>query len=376
MTQPEPPQRVAAAIIDAASSWLDSLTADQRRQATWPFPSNEERTKWFYTPTDHGGLALADMDSAQHRLVHRLLASALSDAGYATTAIILGQENILDHLEGFRVDFGRKRGRDPLLYWVAVFGEPSTKGTWGWRFGGHHLSLHFTMVDGRVRSSTPCFMGADPASTPLLGPHLHRPLGGAEDLGRELARSLDRSQAKQALIAAAPPVDVIGSNRHRLSDGDLPLPLPDIWRVRFEGEIEQVLESMDRETAEHAGLTTSDLDALQFSTAPKGVRADALQPDQQEILRALLTTYVGRIHDDLADEQMALFNGDGLNDLHFLWAGGLEVGNPHYYRIQGSSLLVEYDNAQRRGNHVHTVWRDLASDFGGDPLAQHYIADH
>ncbi len=376
MTESHRSEARAAAIVEAAAELLQAFSPDQRDRATWAFPSNDERTLWFYTPTDHGGLPLTEMDSVQHRLVHKLLASVLSDAGYATAAIILGQENILDHLEGFRVDFGRQRGRDPLLYWVAFFGQPSAEGTWAWRFGGHHLSLHITMVDGRIRSTTPCFMGADPASTPLLGPHLHRPLGGAEDLGRELARSLDQTQSSLALVAPAPPVDIVGSNRAYLSDGDQPLPLPDIWRGRFEGEINRLLQSMDEQTAETVGSTPDHVEAVQFSTVPKGVRADALGSDQQEILRALLTTYVGRIHDDLADEQLARFHGDGLNDLHFLWAGGLEVGDPHYYRIQGSRLVVEYDNAQRAGNHVHTVWRDLASDFGGDPLAQHYVQGH
>ncbi len=363
-------------MIDAAGALIAGLSPDQRERATWPFPADDERTQWFYTPTDHGGLALSEMDSVQHRLVHQLLASALSDAGYATAAIILGQENILDHLEGFTVDFGRQRGRDPMLYWIAIFGQPAMDGAWSWRFGGHHLSLHFTMIDGRVQSTTPCFMGADPASTPLLGPHLHRPLGGAEDLGRELARSLNGSQATKALVSPAPPVDIVGSNRARLTEGDLPLPLPEIWRGTFEGDIDRVLREMDRTTADGLGLEQHNLEAVRFSTSPKGLQASALLPEQQEILRALLATYVGRIHDDLADQQLSKFAGDGLNELHFLWAGGLEVGDPHYYRVQGSELVVEYDNAQRRGNHVHTVWRDLSNDFGADPLAQHYAESH
>ncbi|MGH1488804.1 MAG: DUF3500 domain-containing protein [Acidimicrobiales bacterium] len=375
-SKPTPAETRAAAMIDAAGALIAGLSPDQRERATWPFPADDERTQWFYTPTDHGGLALSEMDSVQHRLVHQLLASALSDAGYATAAIILGQENILDHLEGFTVDFGRQRGRDPMLYWIAIFGQPAMDGAWSWRFGGHHLSLHFTMIDGRVQSTTPCFMGADPASTPLLGPHLHRPLGGAEDLGRELARSLNGSQATKALVSPAPPVDIVGSNRARLTEGDLPLPLPEIWRGTFEGDIDRVLREMDRTTADGLGLEQHNLEAVRFSTSPKGLQASALLPEQQEILRALLATYVGRIHDDLADQQLSKFAGDGLNELHFLWAGGLEVGDPHYYRVQGSELVVEYDNAQRRGNHVHTVWRDLSNDFGADPLAQHYAESH
>ena len=115
----------------------------------------------------------------------------MSWPGYVTAATVVGLENVLDAAEGFAGRPGRERGRDPGLYYVRIFGEPDRGGTWGWRFGGHHVSVNHTIVDGDVASSTPCFLGANPASSPLLGPHLLRPLAGAEDLGRELVRSLD-----------------------------------------------------------------------------------------------------------------------------------------------------------------------------------------
>ncbi len=366
---------VAAEMADAVVQLISTLNEDQRRAAQWSFPSNEERLLWFYTPTDHGGLPLTDLTSAQHRLVHRLLATALSTPGYNTAALILGQENILDQVERFSVDFDRDRGRDPLLYWFSLFGEPGAK-SWGWRFGGHHLSLHFTIADGKVVSSTPCFMGADPASVPLLGPHLHRPLGGVEDLGRELVRSLNQTQFDQALGSNVAPTDLVGANRSHLSDGDQSLPLPLIWRNRFEAEIDNRLAELQTREERALGVTEQVLRDLAYTTQPKGISARDLESDQQEILRQLLTTYVGRIHDDVADEQMSLVE-DEFDQLHFLWAGGTEVGAPHYYRVQGKRLLAEYDNAQRSGNHVHTVWRDQLNDFGNDPLAQHYTtAEH
>ncbi len=368
-------EAVASQMAEVVGELLDSMTPDQRESATWPFPSNDERMLWFYTPTNHGGLPLTDMSSPQHRIVQRLLASALSEAGYNTAAIILGQENILDRVEGFGVDFGRDRGRDPLLYWIAVFGEPGMD-TWGWRFGGHHVSLHFTISNGRVVSSTPCFMGADPASVPLLGPHLHRPLGGVEDLGRELVHSLDDSQLGAALGSPAAPSDIVGSNRSELTEGDEALPLPLIWRGRFEAQMEEALNRMQENTDAALGITAELSTAMAFTTNPKGLAAKDMNASQREVLKELLGTYVGRIHDDLADQEMAKVNA-GFDGLHFLWAGGTEVGVPHYYRVQGGRLLAEYDNAQRQGNHVHTVWRDLSNDFGGDPLAQHYTeSDH
>ena len=80
------------------------------------------------------------------------------------------------------------------------------------------------------------------------------------------------------------------------------------------------------------------------------------------MLRALLDVYVGRVPEELADVQAAKYaDDDALDELSFAWAGGLEPGQPHYYRVQGGTLLAEYDNTQRGVNHVHTVWRDLRS---------------
>ena len=374
-TRPDP-DSAASAMAAVVSELLDVLDQPQRQALRFPFPSDDERTTWFYTPTDHGGLPLTEMESAQHRMVHRLLAAALSTPGYVTAALILGQENVLDQLEGFAVDFGRDRGRDPLLYWLALFGDPGDR-IWGWRFGGHHLSLHFTIIDGRVVASTPLFFGMDPAATPLLGPHLHRPLGGAEDLGRELVRSLDESQSVRAVVAAVPPLDLVGSNRTELTEGDRPLDLPLIWRGRFEQEMDRLLDRMQHRGETDLGLTDDHLDAVAFTARPRGLAATDLRDDQRDLLQDVLATYVDRLTDDLAQQQWDRLRAEGgIDRLHFLWAGSTEVGQPHYYRLQGGDWFIEYDNAQRGGNHVHSVWRDLSHDFGRDPLAAHYAGGH
>lgn len=369
----EPAVRIAGKMAEAATALLSSLDDAQRDAVCWEWPADDERRTWFFTPTDHGGATLHDFSAAQQRLVMQLVATGLSTAGFATTAMIRGQEDVLDHLEGFRVNFGRERGRDPMLYYVRVFalpGEPQ----WGWRFGGHHLSLNFTIANDRLISTTPCFMGADPARTPLLGPHLHRPLGGAEDLGRELARSLTEGQQRNAL-RPVPPVDIVGSNRPTVTEGDRPLPIPVIWRGRFEAEIDQLLDQMQRDTEASLGLTEAHVDDLAFTSVPKGVAGRDLRADQKDLLVETLGTYIRRIDDGLADAQMAKVRRN-IDDLHFLWAGSTEPGEPHYYRVHGGDLFVEYDCAQRDGNHVHTVWRDLSLDFGGDPLADHYTHGH
>ena len=90
---------------------------------------------------------------------------------YVTASTIMGLENVLDQLEGFTATFDRPRGRDPLMYYVRVLRAAVADGTWSWRFGGHHVSLNFTIIDGVLSGATPLFLGADPASAPLLGPH-------------------------------------------------------------------------------------------------------------------------------------------------------------------------------------------------------------
>ncbi len=218
-------REVAARMAAAAAAWLDALSLGQRAVASGGAPSPDagsdaERRRWFYTPTDHGGLTLGAQRPAQQRLAHQLVATGLSTAGYVTVATIIGLDNVLDHVEGWTVDWGRERGRDPGLYYLRVFGEPGGAAPWGWRFGGHHVSLNNVVVDGMVRSTTPCFFGADPAVSPLLGPAPLRPLGGAEDLARDLVRSLDPGQAARAILLDRAPSDIVGGNRARLSDGD------------------------------------------------------------------------------------------------------------------------------------------------------------
>jgi hypothetical protein len=223
-------------MADEAQRLDQSLDDAQRKMALFPFPADDERRRWYYTPTDHGGLTLAAMTQPQHRMVFRLAASALSTPAYVTMSTIIGLENVLDQLDGFTASFERPRGRDPLMYFVRFFGTPSPTGTWSWRLGGHHVSLNFTIIDGVLSGSTPLFFGADPASSPLLGPHPLRPLAGVEDLARELVRSLPDDQRGLVVVSPHAPTDLVGANRPSLSEGDQPLALRQVWRKQFDGD--------------------------------------------------------------------------------------------------------------------------------------------
>ena len=369
--------KAAARMVDAARAWLAGLTDEQRHQACSPWPSDEERHRWYYTPTDHGGLALAQMGPAQQRRAMQLVATGLSRAGYVTASTIMGLENVLDHVESWQMDWGRERGRDPQMYWLKVFGEPDTQGPWSWRFGGHHVSVQHAVLHGEVTSSSPSFLGADPAESPLLGGHLLRPLGAAEDLARELVRSLDEGQAADAMISSVAPVDIVGGNRAHLSDGDVLMPLPDVWRGQFaEPRLRDLVHTMHETAEERAGMRPEHHRALRLTSAAKGIAASAMTASQRELLRAVLGVFIDRIPEELAAREAEKFDGDKLEAVHFAWAGGIERGQPHYYRLQAPRLLAEYDNTQREVNHIHTVWRDPTGDFADDILARHHADFH
>jgi hypothetical protein len=368
----------------AAADWLETLHPAQRALATGGAPSPDaeadaERRRWFYTPTDHGGLTLGAQRPAQQRLALRLVAAGLSNAGYVTVATIIGLDNVLDQVEGWSVDWGRERGRDPGLYYLRVFGEPGGAGAWGWRFGGHHVSLNNLIADGEVRSVTPCFLGADPAVSPLLGPAPLRPLGGAEDLARELVRSLDPGQAAGAILLDRAPNDISGGNRSGLADGDRMMYLRELWRRPFaEPELAERIAAMDAEGERASGYGDQDYQRLCLSSEPKGLAARYLDAGQREILRALLGAYLGRVPDGLSP-QVQYADDAALDGVHFAWAGptgAMGPGQPLYYRLQGPRLLIEYDNVQRQANHAHSVWRDPESDFGYDVLGAHLAAHH
>jgi hypothetical protein len=369
----------AARMADAAHKLLDGLDDAQRAQCQWPFEDIDERQRWYYTPTDHGGVTLAALSSAQQRSVYRLLATGLSKGAYNTATTIMGLENVLDANEGFSSTFGRDRGRDPLMYYVRVFGDPTGSAPWSWRFGGHHVSVHHVIIDGEVVASTPAFFGANPANAPLLGSHLLRPLAAVEDLGRQLVRSLNEQQRALAMLTDVAPVDLVSVNRAQfgLGDGDLPLPLSDIWRGRFTGAMAERVDRMQRDEEERAGLRPEHLEATRLTRTPQGLCVRELFVDQREILRALLDCYVGRMPDGLVDDELARYRDEAdLEQLSFAWAGGTEPGEGHYYRVQGATLLAEYDNTQSFANHIHSVWRDPSRDFAIDPLAAHYAAHH
>jgi len=325
-SQPAASRRAAAAMTTAAEKFLAGLTPEQRQQAAFPLDT-EERTRWNFIPTNmfpRKGVPIKEMNEAQRGLAHGLLKAGLSQKGYTTATSIMELETILHAIEN---SGGRKGAnvRDPELYFFTVFGTPSAKTPWGWRVEGHHVSLHFSIANNTAVASTPSFFGTNPAEVREEGPKKGlRILGSMEDAARALLDTLDDEQKKTALIAEVAPTEI---------------------------------------------LTKTDLkfDPL----APAGIAAAALKPPQRELLSKLIESYTVQMADDVGAERLAKIKQAGLEKVTFAWAGPLERGKQHYYRIQGPTFLVEYDNSQNQGNHVHSVWRDFNGDFGRDLLREH-----
>jgi hypothetical protein len=338
-------------MAEAATEWLAALSGEQRDRAVVG-GMTDERTTWFFTPTDHGGLPLNEQRPGQQALAMRLVATGLSSAGFATVSTVLGLENVLDRNEGWGRHFGRDRGRDPGMYYLTVFGTPG-EGEWAWRFGGHHISLNYTLNDGRLVSATPNFLGANPARTKLLAGGTLAPLGGIESDARTLAASVLGRGFDSVLLHPLPPPDIVTGNASRVRDGDQMPPRERVWRG-----------GLHATPLHDGGYGHEDHRALAFTTKPKGIPGSVLNPAERVLMQRLVSGYLERFPASFSESWRV-----NLDALHFGYAGNLDVGGV-YYRIQDDRLLIEYDNTQDNANHAHTVVRDLDNDFGYSSLPQ------
>jgi Protein of unknown function (DUF3500) len=344
--------RLVADMGQAVTEFL-SLTSDQQRAATMlDFADEQERRRWFYTPTARPGLAFADMTPEQSQAVFRMLAVGLSEVGYHHVSMVIGLEHILDRRYGFP---GRLYGgtpgtriRSPGNYRVAVFGCPGDP-AWSWRIGGHHVALQFTMCGDAV-SVTPAFFGAEPARVTMPGHTVIRVLAAAEDSARILLNSLSSRQRALAVISPLPPTDMVQENSPRVVDGAVPT-------IGGEGPGGQVLR-------DYLELTPAHDEMYRYTTRPKGLAARDMSPGQRELMQAVIRTYFGHVAEPVRAQYEHVFADGAFDGTAFAWAGPAEPGGPHYYRIQGGRLLIEYDCAQNGANHTHSAWRDPDGDFG------------
>ncbi len=315
---PQPASDPAAEMTAAAQQFLARLDAGQRAGATIAF-ADEERLNWHYIPRERKGMPFKGLTPVQREAAESLLRSGLSDAGLRKAASIRRLEDVLRAQSGSTI-------RDPEAYYVSIFGAPAEKSEWGWRMEGHHLSLNFTLRQGRVVGTTPFFFGANPA-TVREGPQKGvRVLAAEEEMGRALLRSFEGAQRQKALVQVAAPADIITGASRKAQLGP-----------------------------------------------PIGVSMREMTAPQARMLTGLIELYAHRLRKELAEAELAKLRAAGTENICFAWAGGREPGQPHYYRIHGPTFVIEYDNTQDNANHIHTVWRDFDHDFGLDPLRAHYL---
>lgn len=325
--------RVASASImsDAANAFINSLTPEQKTQCIFDF-KDEERFFWHFVPDSNvlqtmkrgrKGLTLQHMTPPQKHLAHALLNAGLSQRGYIKTTSIMSLEEVLRELEK---DSGERR--NPEKYYFSLFGTPSEKGTWSYRVEGHHISLHFTVVDGKIAGS-PMFFGANPAMV-KQGPRQGlRVLSREEDLARDLLLALTPEQKKVAVVTGEAYKDILtGASRKAALSGQ-----------------------------------------------PSGLPVSKLNGKQRQLLQSLLDEYCYNLPEQAAQARQEIIKKAG-NNINFVWAGVEQKGGPHYYRVQAPNFLVEYDNTQNDSNHIHAVWREMDNDWGEDLLKAHYAASH
>jgi len=362
----------------AVREFVAALGPEQRGRACYRFDDEEARRNWHYTPMARPGVAMIELDAPRQQLARKVVRSGLSEAGYNTAMTIMSADAVLASIERFAEGpFGGYSGpvpsrrRDPNAYFLAAFGEPGGR-AWGWSFGGHHISLHYTIVDGELARPAPAFLGSNPASFPLTGGVMLRPLAACEDLARALLGSLDERQQAAAILSSVAPADIVQSNRRKVEDGALPVPLAQLMNLPSTPGLER------RFAAELEALATTpeSQESVRYSTAPKGLSVAELDSDQAHGLRKLLGCYLDRMPPEIAEREERRIAEESLPAMHFAWAGSTEAGKPHYYRLQAPRFLIEYDNAQDDANHVHSVWRDPDGDFGDDLLARHYREAH
>jgi len=306
----------------AAKNFLNSLTPEQRAQATYKF-EDDQRFDWHFIPKPRKGLPLKDMTSYQKKLAHALLAAGLSQHGYIKAVSIMSLEDVLRIMEK---DNGERRNPDG--YFFTVFGEPSSASPWGYRVEGHHVSQNYTVVAGKVVDA-PSFFGSNPGEI-KDGPRKGmRVLAAEEDLARDLVTALDDGQKKVAVVDQTAYKDIFTMASRKAA---------------LEGQ--------------PSGLPASKMNAKQFG-----------------MLMSLLEEYASNVPEQLAQARMEQVKKAGKN-LFFAWAGPIERGAPHYYRVQSPAFLIEYDNTQNGANHIHSVWRDYNGDFGLDVLKAHYQTSH
>ncbi len=314
-------------IVKKANSFIGLLTDEQKSETLFPF-DNDERYNFHFVPLARKGITFNEMNTLQTEAGLELLRSCLSEKAYQKATDIVAMEVVLKEFEKRKPE---DKYRDPGNYHFSIFGIPSNKTIWGWRFEGHHISYNFSFDKKLIVSGTPGFMGSNPAVV-LSGPKKGKEILKQEtEEGFQVLNSLDKQQLIKAIIDTAAYMDIL---------------------------------TFDKRNAE--------------INSKLGIKYSDLNQNQQALLLSLIKVYVNRYTQLFAESMLKDIQVAGLDNILFAWAGKTEnqVGKPSYYRVQGPTFIIEYDNTQNNANHIHAVIREIKNDFGGDALLNHYKQEH
>jgi hypothetical protein len=315
----------SASISSKANDFLQLLDETQAAKARYPF-EDEERFNWHFVPRERNGIPFNDLNEKQRQAALALLKVSLSDQGFQKANNIMALENVLREVESRAAD---DKYRDPLNYSLTIFGNPEPENIWAWRLEGHHLSINFCSNHGEIVSSTPTFWGSNPAVVRSGRSTGKQILKQETDLGFTLVNSLNTNQLTTAVVSPKAPSEIITGNQREAQLQD-----------------------------------------------PKGLGFNEMTDPQKKLFLQLLNVFVKNYQLGFSKRLMDKIEKAGMENLSFAWAGSLQPGAGHYYRIQGPMLLIEYDNTQNNANHVHTAVRDLTNDFAADILREHYEKEH
>lgn len=303
------------AMVRQAQAFIATLSDQQKEQATFDYDS-PERLNWHFIPRVRKGLPLKAMSNKAHKAALALVRSGLSQSGYEQATDVRSLEDVLYLLEQEPAREERRVRRDPENYYVSIFGDPKNDGTWGWRFEGHHLSLNYSIKDGKVVASTPEFFGANPARVDAGPGRAIRVLAPEEDIARQILKNCPADQRDTLWVDKKADDDIRGGGQ----------PQPP-------------------------------------QTDPVGLPVSRMSKDQQHLLGELLSEYLKNMPADVSHRRRQAIEQAGKDGIHFAWWGSSEPNERHAYRVQGPTFLIEYNNTQNNANHIHSVWRDTHGDF-------------
>jgi hypothetical protein len=312
-------------LSDTANAFLKLLDSELKAQIQFKF-DDAERFNWHYVPRGREGVSLHDLTQPQLDAALNLLKASLSVQGYKKATDVMALESVLRDVENRPAD---DPYRDPKKFYFSIFGAPGIDTPWGWRLEGHHISLNFSALDNKIQSSTPSFLGSNPATVPSGKRKGEQILKDESGLAFSLVNAFSAGQLKTVVISEDAYSDILSENKRKAS------PL-----------------------------------------TPNGIFYKEMSEQQKKMFMSLLDVYVKNYEFGFSAKLMDKIKKAGIENLSFAWAGSLKPGKGHYYRIQGPMLLIEFDNTQNNANHIHTVVRDLTNDFAEDILREHYAKEH